>query len=171
VLAREARELLGLDKIIFLPARISPHKLASPPTDGHRRAEMIAAAIVGEEGFELNTRELQREGVSSTVDTVREFLAEQPNVRFHYLIGEDSVGELHTWKDAEALVSLVQFVVLARGTGGTASVLGRCDVPVVARRIEISSTEIRRRVASGLSIRYLVPEAVAGIIARDGLYR
>ena len=127
--------------------------------------------ICVQEGFELDTRELQREGVSFTVDTVREFLAERPDVRFHYLIGADSVGELHTWKDAETLVSLVRFVVLARGVCDAAHLFGGREATVVARRIEISSTEIRRRVASGRSVRYLVPDAVAGIIEREGLYR
>ena len=166
ILAREARERLALDKIVFLPARVSPHKLDRPPTDGHRRAEMIAAAITNETGFELDTRELHRSGPSFTVDTIREFLTEQPDVRFHYLIGEDSLADLPAWKEADTLVSLVQFVVLARDTGGS-----QPDMPVISRHIEISSTEIRRRVAGGLSVRYLVPEAVAAIIERDTLYR
>jgi len=169
ILAREARERLALDKVVFLPARVSPHKLDRPPADGHRRAEMIAAAIAKEPDFELDTRELHREGPSFTVDTIREFLAEQPNVRFHYLIGEDSLADLSAWKEAETLVSLVQFVVLARSTNGSAH--GCLDMPIITRRIEISSTEIRRRVVNGLSVRYLVPESVAAIIERHKLYR
>ena len=166
ILAREAREHLALEKIVFLPARVSPHKLDRPPTDGHLRAEMIAAAIAGEEGFELDTRELHRSGPSYTIDTIREFLAEHPDVRFHYLIGEDSLPDLPKWKEAETIVSLVQFVVLARDTDGS-----QHDMPVITRRIEISSTEIRHRAANNLSLRYLLPEPVAAIIARHKLYR
>ena len=166
ILARDAMEQLGLEKVIFIPANISPHKLDHPPAPAHARCEMVAAAIAGESGLEMDSCEVDREGVSFAVDTVSLMIQRHPATDFFYFIGEDNLNALPTWKDIEELRRLAPFVVLARG--GTPANHG---FPVVTQHIDISSTDIRKRIARGLSVRYLVPDKTCEIIQRLGLYR
>ena len=166
ILARDAMEQLGLAKVIFIPANISPHKLDHPPAPAAARCEMMAAAIAGEPRFEMDTCEVDREGVSFAVDTVRRMIERHPATDFFYFIGEDNLAALHTWKEIEELRRLAPFVVLARG--GTPT---NTKFPVVTRHIDISSTDIRKRIAAGLPVRYLLPDTTCEIIQRLGLYR
>lgn len=166
LLARDALEQLGLDKIIFLPAKISPHKLDRPPSLPEARVALLEAALRGEDRFSLDAREIRREGPSFTIDTLREYRTEFPGVRLFYFIGEDNLEGLSTWKDFEELERLAQFVVLARSA--TTPDTGH---PVIRRVVEISSTEIRKRVARGLPIRYMTPMSVCEEIQKRGLYR
>jgi nicotinate-nucleotide adenylyltransferase len=166
ILARDAMEQLGLEKVIFIPANVSPHKLDHPPAPAHARCEMVAAAIAGEPGLEMDSCEVDREGVSFAVDTVRLMIQRHPATDFFYFIGEDNLNALPTWKDIEELRRLAPFVVLARG--GTPANHG---FPVITRHIDISSTDIRKRIARGLSVRYLLPDKTCEIIQRLGLYR
>jgi len=166
ILAREAVERLCLDQLIFIPNTISPHKLARVAVSGERRMEMVRAAINGEPNFDADDLELRRNGPSYAIDTVEEMLRRHPNASLFYLIGEDNVAELHTWRRAADLQELVQFVVLSR-TGHER----RHSFPVVERDIDISATEIRKRVAKSASIRYLVPEKVLAIIEKHNLYK
>lgn len=165
ILAREAAEQLGLNRVIFLPAQLSPHKLDRPPADADSRVAVLRAATEGEDLFSVDDREVRRGGVSFTIDTVRELLSEHPGCELFYFIGDDNLAELHTWKEIDALRGLVQFVVLGRG--GTSP---HDEFPVIQRRIDISSTDIRNRVARGLSIRYLVPEKAELMIIQRKLY-
>ena len=166
ILARDAMEQLGLAKVIFIPANISPHKLDHPPAPAAARCEMVAAAIAGEPRFEMDTCEVEREGVSFAVDTVRRMIERHPATDFFYFIGEDNLAALHTWKEIEELRRLAPFVVLARG--GTPA---NTEFPVITRHIDISSTDIRKRIAAGLPVRYLLPDTTCEIIQRLGLYR
>ena len=166
ILARDAMEQLGLAKVIFIPANISPHKLDHPPAPAAARCEMLEAAIAGEPRFEMDTCEVEREGVSFAVDTVRRMIERHPATDFFYFIGEDNLAALHTWKEIEELLRLAPFVVLARG--GTPA---NTEFPVVTRHIDISSTDIRKRIAAGLPVRYLLPDTTCEIIQRLGLYR
>jgi nicotinate-nucleotide adenylyltransferase len=166
ILARDAMEQLELERIVFIPANISPHKLGLPPAPANLRRDMLAAAIEGEPGFEIDTCEIDREGISFAVDTVRLMIQRLPEADFSYFIGEDNVAALHTWKEIDELRRLVEFVVLTRGEAAP-----RCPFPVVSRRIDISSTDIRKRIAAGRSVRYLLPDKTCEIIERHGLYR
>lgn len=166
ILAREAREQLGLDRVIFIPAAISPHKLDRRPAPAAARLEMVRAAIAGEAGFECDDCELHREGPSFTIDTVRTMRVRYPDDAFFYFIGGDNLAKLDTWCEIGELRRLVQFVVLDRRGGGTGAGLLR-----VSRPVEVSSTEIRNRVARGESIRYLLPDKACEVIYRNGLYR
>jgi nicotinate-nucleotide adenylyltransferase len=166
ILARDAMEVLGLDRVVFIPAGVSPHKLDRPPVPAELRCEMLEAAIAGEERFSLDRCEIERVGPSYAIDTVRELMAREPGVEFHYLIGEDNVATLGTWREIEVLRGLVRFVVLARNGADVGG-----EFPVVARRLWISSSEIRNRVADGLPVRYLLPDNVCKIIERHRLYR
>lgn len=175
ILARDALEQLGLSRLVFLPAAISPHKLGrAPGASGEDRLAMVRAAVAGEARFSVDPCELRRDGPSYTVDTVRVLLGRlAAGTRLFYLIGEDNLPALDTWHRAEELRELVQFVVCQRRIPGQdlAAVEQEHGFPTVARCVEISSTEVRKRVAGGLSIRYLVPKGVEAIIRARQLYR
>ncbi|MES2569128.1 MAG: nicotinate-nucleotide adenylyltransferase [Verrucomicrobiota bacterium] len=166
ILARDALELLKLDRLIFIPASISPHKPGQPPVHAMIRREMVAAAIADEPGFELDDVEIFREGPSYSVDTAEYFHARYPEAELIYLIGHDNLAQLHTWRRIGDLRRIVQFAVFDRGTA-----LAAHSFPTLSRRLDISATEIRQRVARGASIRYLVPESVRLIIERHQLYK
>ena len=166
ILARDAMERLELDKVIFLPARISPHKLDRPPAPPEARCRMLAAAIADEPRFEMDPCEIEREAPSFTVDTVQVFRARYPGAKIYYFVGDDNLPELDTWRDIANLRESAQFVVLSR-----AGMPFLSDFPIITRHIEISSTEIRNRVARGLSVRYMVPLPACDVIAKLGLYR
>jgi nicotinate-nucleotide adenylyltransferase len=168
ILARDAIERLELDRIVFLPAGVSPHKLARAPAPAEVRRAMVAAAIEGEPLFVMDDSELLRTGPSFTIDSVEQIRARHPDARLYYLIGADNLRELHTWRRIDDLRRLVQFVVFGRDHENPASAH---DFPTLPRRVDISATEIRARVAGGVSIRYLVPEPVRLLIASHHLYQ
>lgn len=165
ILAREARERLGLEKLIFVPARIAPHKRA-PFASAEMRLSMLQAAVAGEDGLEVDDCELRRAPPSYTIDTVENVQRREPDAEIYYLIGEDNLAGLGNWRQFERLQKIVRFVVLDR-TGAEAT----HGYPIIARKIDISATDIRKRVASGQSIRYLVPESVEEIIRGNNLYQ
>jgi nicotinate-nucleotide adenylyltransferase len=177
ILARDAVESLRLSRMIFIPAAISPHKLSlHPAAPASARLAMLAAAIDGEPHFAVDDCELRRAGPSYAIDTVEALREREPaGAEFFYLIGEDNVAALHTWHRIAELRALVTFVVFERGAppggGPPPAVASGAAFPTLARRIDISATEIRKRVASGQPIRYLLPEKVRAIIASDCLYR
>ena len=165
ILAREAREQLDLEKIIFVPAAVSPFK-ESPAAPPETRLRMLRRAIENQEGFVSDDCELRRPPPSYTFDTVTEIRKREADADLYYLIGEDNVEGLTRWHRFSELEKLVQFVVLDRsGAGPPHSYLA------VRRKIDISATNIRKRVASGQSIRYLVPQGVEEIIQQEKLYR
>ena len=172
ILARDAVESLGLTRLIFVPAAISPHKLdRQPAAPGPARLALLRAAIAGEPDFAVDACELTRAGPSYTIDTIESLLRkEPPGTELFYLIGADNVAALSTWHRLPELMKLVTFIVFARAAGPDVAASGT-DFPALARRVDISATEIRKRVASGQSIRYLVPDEVRAIIAADSLYR
>ena len=172
ILARDAVEQLGLARLIFVPAARSPHKLdRAPGAPGGVRLEMLRAAVAGErEIFEVDPCELGRAGPSYTVDTVHALHARLPDAELHYLIGADNIPELHTWHRIDELRTLVRFVVFHRHVPDAPGPAAE-SLPTLGRVLDLSSTEIRNRVASGRSIRYLVPETVAAVIEAHGLYR
>jgi nicotinate-nucleotide adenylyltransferase len=165
ILARDAMESLGLDRVIFIPVNVSPHKLAHPPVAARLRCEMVAAAIAGEPRFSMDACEAEREGPSFAVDTVRLMRRRFPQAELFYFIGEDNVSSLHTWREIDELKKLASFVVLARGNLQPVE-----GFPVISRNIDISSTDIRNRIAQGLPVRYLLPDAVCAILTRHQLY-
>jgi nicotinate-nucleotide adenylyltransferase len=167
ILAREAAESLGLDKVIFVPATLSPHKLAPPSTTQEIRVEMLRAAIEGEPQFTLDLCEIRRGGMSYTIDTVEEIRQREAAAEYFFLLGDDNLPQLETWHRFKELRELVQVVVLSRGNLAAEET----RYFVIHRQINISATEIRNRVATGRSIRYLVPPAVEEIIRRRQIYQ
>jgi nicotinate-nucleotide adenylyltransferase len=165
ILAREARELFGFEKVIFVPAAVSPFR-SFPAANGQIRLSMLQAAIEGEPGFELEDCELHRPPPSHTIDTIEEIRTRTRDAQIYCLIGEDNLPTLEKWHRFDELRKAVQFIVLDR-TGKPPD----HPYPIVHRKIDISATEIRRRVASGQSIRYVVPQAVEEIIRREKIYQ
>lgn len=166
ILARDAMERLELDRVVFLPARISPHKLNRPPASAEARCELVASAIAGEEGFSMDACEIDREGPSFTIDTVQVYRERYPDARLYYFIGDDNLPELESWRDIAQLRELVQFVVLSR-----AGMPFLSEFPMITRHVEISSTEIRNRIARGQSVQYMVPSSTCEVIKKLNLYR
>lgn len=165
LLARDALEQLGLDRLIFIPNQLSPHKQMTEPAPAAARLAMIEAAIAGEPRFGVDDLELRREPPSYTIETLLEWVERHPDAEFYFLLGQDNLAELPTWRRIEEVTRLARLVVFHRSDE-------RVQHPYLTlpRRVEISASEIRRRVAKGLSIRYLVPDEVARIITQHHLY-
>ena len=166
ILARQAIETLGLDRVILVPAAISPLKKAAPVASGEIRLAMLQAAVKGEPEFEVNECELLRPPPSYTIDTVEDIRQREGDAAIYCLIGEDNVEQLSRWHRFAELEKMVRFVVLDRSGKEPSH-----SYQLIHRRIDISATEIRRRVAQNKSIRYLVPDSVEEIIQREKLYR
>jgi nicotinate-nucleotide adenylyltransferase len=166
ILAREALESLQLSEVIFVLAAQSPHKTESEPAAPEARWQMLTTALAGEKGFSASRMELDRPPPSYSIDTVEQLRAENPTAEFSFLIGEDNLPKLPSWHRFEDLRQMVRFVVLDRSGAAV-----EYPYPVIRRRIDISATIIRNRVARGQSIRYLVPEAVERIMRRENLYQ
>ena len=166
ILARQAIETIGLAKVILVPAAISPLKKAAPVASGEVRLAMLQAAIKYEPEFEVDECELRRPPPSYTIDTVEEIRRRECDSSIFCLIGEDNVEQLPRWHRFAELEKMVRFVVLDRSGKQPSH-----SYQLIHRRIDISATEIRRRVAHNESIRYLVPDSVEEIIEREKLYR
>lgn len=161
---------LGLRELRFVPAYGQPLKDGRHGASAADRVAMVERAIQGEPRFALELAEVEREGRSYTVDTLRQLRGKEPGAEFVLLIGADAARDLPLWREAAALTELAEVVAFDRaGTAAESSPLIHRQVEVPA--VDISSTEIRRRVAAGVSIRYWVPDAVATYIAEHGLYR
>lgn len=173
IVAQDAYEALELDRILFIPAAVPPHKQGRDITSADVRMTMLESAIAGDERFETRDLELRRPGPSYTVDTLRELRAADPDCALFLLIGADQYRSLHTWREPETIAALAKLVVLRReGDSYRASDQVRPpDWALEVTRIDVSSTEVRRRVVAGEPIRYLVPSGVERIIEREGLYR
>ena len=184
LIAESCLELADLDRVHFVVAASPPHKLDRPLAPPEHRLTMVRLAIDGNPRLGVDDREMRRTGPSWTIDTVREVLGEHPPPdHIVWIIGADSLPELILWRNVEELLDQVDFVTAVRpGTDvkrslrelaprlGTDRVERLCKGVVPMPRMEISSTDIRNRVAAGRSIRYLVPEAVAAYIREQGLY-
>lgn len=169
VAAQDALTVLNLDRVILVPAAIPPHKLDRPLTSAETRLELIRAAVADDARFEIDDLELRRVGPSWTVDTLREFRARWTEARLFLLVGMDQFADFASWREPREIARLARIAVLSRA--GAAAPPGGDAIPVPVTRVDITSTEIRRRVAGGLPIRYLVPAAVEALIDRYGLYR
>ena len=183
LLAETAREALELEKVLLIPVKLPPHKTASALAAGRDRLEMVRLAAAKNAALEASDIELQRPGVSYTVDTVQA-LREQygAGAEIYFLIGMDTVSELPSWHEVRRLAGLCKLVPLSRPRGprpraaALERAVGKAEARAILARtiamplLQISSSDIRRRVAGGRSIRYLVPDAVIAYIRRKRLY-
>ncbi len=170
IVAAAAADRLGLDRVLFVPARVQPFKGGRHGAGVEDRAAMVAVALAADRRFALDRRELSRQGPSYTVDTLRELQAEHPADALFLLIGADAARELPGWHDAARLPRLARIVVLTR-PGASPPSHPLCADTLAVPAVPVSATEIRERVRRGERIDGLVPEAVAGYIEQRGLYR
>lgn len=182
VTAEAALEQFGLDKVIFVPAGLPPHKLDHVITPAEHRYNMVALATASNKRFEVSRIEIERPGPSYSVDTVEEMRRRQPeNTKLYFITGVDAILDIETWHRPERLFQLCHFIAAQRpGYSQQAAPeimwrLGQrygCQILLVdAPAIAISSSDLRRRASDGRSIKYLVPEAVEDYIQKHGLYR
>ena len=174
IVAEHAREDVGLNKVVFVPSAIPPHKQDHEIVSPLHRLEMVRLAIAGNPFFELSDIEIRRGGVSFTVDTLQFFKERFPDDELHLLIGMDNLAEFQTWRMPERILDLAVLVVMRRPAASMHNVekalMGRtqvCSVPEIA----VSSSEIRRKVWERESIRYLVPTSVEDYITTNELYK
>jgi len=173
LLAECARETLGLDRVVFVPARVAPHKIGRRMTPVELRLSLLRAALRGT-GFALSTLEVQRPGPSYTVDTLEALQRLHPEAELHLLVGADSLLDLPTWKDPTRILALATLAVATRPGFRPAKISAAvrrrvCWLPNAP--VEISASDLRTRVAEGRSIRFLTPPAVERLVAHLGLYR
>ena len=194
--AEEAREAFGLDRVVFMPANIPPHKADPDLAPARLRLDMVRLAIEGNPAFEASSMEIERGGRSFTIDTVRALMADGPDgLKVSLIIGSDSFNDITTWREYEELMRLVSLIIvssreypvknpaealpveLARKfwydstSGSYVNPEGNTFSYLDATLLDISSSDIRRRISEGRSARYLLPESVIGFIGRHGLYR
>ncbi len=174
IVAECVRESLSLDKVLFVPSAISPHKQHLEVVSAHHRLAMLKSALEGNIYFSVSDIETRRGGVSFTIDTLKGLKAEYRSDKLFVLIGMDNLVEFHSWKMPERILETATLVVMTRPQmvkKDTEQMLdGRehvCAVPEIA----ISSKEIRARVKEGRSIRYLVPAPIEAYIISNNLYR
>lgn len=170
--AGDAFEALSLDRLIFIPAAVQPLKIGRACATPHQRLRMVRLLVDGDERYDVSAIEIDRGGLSYTVDTLAAFSAQWPSAELCWLIGADAIQSFSRWRQPERIVELATVVVMQRA-GDAVQTAGVPGSPrwLATRRIDISSTEIRERVKQGKSIRGFVPDAVAEFIAAEQLYR
>jgi nicotinate-nucleotide adenylyltransferase len=167
----DAAEQLGLDGVRFVPAAIQPLKVGRASASPADRLAMTERLVQGIPGFSVEPAEIDRPGLSYTIDTLAGVSADVPGAELFLLLGADAYALFDQWRDPEGVLALATIVVLVRGDAAPAP-RERPGVRVLqSRRVDISSTELRARVRDGRTIRGFVPDAVADYIAEHRLYR
>jgi nicotinate-nucleotide adenylyltransferase len=172
VIAEMARRSLDLDVVYFVPAYKPPHKEGSHPTTARDRLSMTKLSVQGNGKLKVSDLELRRRGVSYTVDTVKAFRKRFPAAQLFLIIGSDSLRQFHSWKSPEEILSEVSLIVYRRPRSGrTNAFLHSTKVSFIkGPRMEISSSDIRKRMQKGKPIRYLVRDNVLSFIEAKKLY-
>ena len=171
VVAEAAFEELGLDRLFFIPAAQSPFKQGIALAPASLRLRMLRLALAGQIHAEVDDQELRRGGVSYAIDTVRDYARRYPMAELFYLIGADHVAQLPKWRDAPALAGLGQFAVIPRPDEPPATAPAAFRVHRLrGMPIGVSASQIRGRVAAGLSIHWIVPPGVDEVIRQHRLY-
>lgn len=167
MMANEVMGALGLEEVRFMPNNVPPHKEAFGATN-KQRLEMVRLAIVDNPKFKLEPFEIIEGGVSYTYETMKKLTLREPDCTFYFIIGGDSIENLHTWYRIEDLVNLVQLVGVNR-TGANVNTAYPVQM-ITAPEINLSSTLLRYRFNNGQTVRYLVPKQVEAYIREEGLY-
>lgn len=166
-----ALEALALDRLVLIPAWRQPLKQGAPMTAPAHRLAMTRLLAAADPRLSVDPVEIEREGLSFTVDTMRTYRGRFPDAELVLLLGEDAAATLPHWREPAALAALVRIVVLTRGDGTGPQASGPPVERLATRRVDISATEVRARVRAGLPIRGFVTDAVADHIAAHQLYR
>ena len=169
IAAQEVYVQLGLDRLLLVPAAVPPHKRDETVSPGDVRLEMLRAAVGDDDRFAVSELELERDGPSYTVDTLRALRREYPDAELFLAMGADQLDAFDTWKAPGEIAELATLVTFGRS--GTEPESGRWPATRVSvPEIDLSSTLIRQRVDRGAPIRYLVPAGVEAIIRASALY-
>ncbi|HHW56900.1 MAG TPA: nicotinate-nucleotide adenylyltransferase [Clostridia bacterium] len=182
VTAEAVRAEFKLDKVIFVPAGNPPHKVKRKVTDKKHRYLMTILATITNPFFEVSTIEIDREGYTYTIDTIKEFKRSYgESTQIYFITGADAVLEILTWKSADELLKMCNFVAATRPgiesnkideeLNKIRSLYGSVIYKVTVPSLAISSTDIRKRVAERRPIKYLLPESVERYIQKYGLYK
>ena len=169
--AQAAVEELGLDRLFFVPAALSPFKPESQPAPASVRLQLLRLALAGKSHCQVDDQEIRRGGISYTVDTLRDYAQQFPGAKLFCLIGADNASKLAAWREPAALAQLAEFVAVPR-PGGAPAVF---PPPFRGRLLKgfpfgVSSTDIRARLKAGLPVDSLVPAAVAEAIHHARIY-
>ena len=177
VLGEAAREELALERVLFVPAGQPWRKTGQEITAGEQRLEMLRLAVDDNPAFEVVELELQRLGPSYTADTLAELRGRHPDADLYLILGEDALADLPDWRDPNRILDLATLAVARRptrsGPGGCIEAppnVGGHTIWLTMPVLAVSASDIRERVREGLSIRYLVPEAVRNYIEDHCLY-
>lgn len=183
IMAQNALEVFNLAKILFVPCNLPPHKDVSRLASAIHRVAMLEKAVEDNPDFQVSDVEIRKGGTNYTIDTVRYLRQLYPRYDLFFIIGSDSLIELNQWKEIDELARLCGFVTFVRPGFDPRKIslkkfklekgLKKNLIRNVAsiHQIDISSSDIRHRVAAGMSIRYLVPGAVEIYIAEHNLYK
>jgi nicotinate-nucleotide adenylyltransferase len=165
----DAFETLRLDHLVFVPAALQPLKAGQAGANARQRLEMVRLLVDDDPRFSVDPIEIEREGLSYTVDTLAAFAERHPEAERFFLLGRDVLASFGQWRDPERVLQLATLAVMQRA--GETGPVPAGAVRVETRRVDLSSTEIRDRARTGRTIRGFVPEAVAAYIAAQRLYR
>ncbi|NQY73677.1 MAG: nicotinate (nicotinamide) nucleotide adenylyltransferase [Candidatus Margulisbacteria bacterium] len=179
--AQDAFDQLDLDRLIFIPAWISPHKQDRHPIDGKYRLEMLKLATKDDFRFDVSDIEITRGGVSYSFDTIQQVKVEYPNSDVFFIIGLDTVVDLHRWYRVDELFESCTVIPFGRGGESPEEVAERSELTLAWKvqlldrlirihEIEVSASEIRMRIAEGLSVQTLVPSEIEMYITEHHLY-
>jgi nicotinate-nucleotide adenylyltransferase len=174
LVANDAREALELDRLIFVPTGAQPFKVDTPPAaSGQDRLEMVRLAVADDANYVVDDAEINRKGLSFTVDTLEHLSERNPAARLFLLMGEDVLASFEKWRSPARIRELATLVAVSRGglAGSVADPAASAVLRVSTRRVDVSSTEIRERRRAGKSIKGFVPESVERFIDVRGLYR
>jgi len=170
ILAEEIREKLSLDRVIFVPANIPPHKASEDIVAARDRFNMLKLAIKGNKFFAVSDLEIKRSGYSYTIDTIRQFKKTYFIDELYFITGSDLLNYLKEWKDLEEIIGMVKFVVATR-PGYPLEKIPAYIKTLAIRAVDISAFEVRKAIKEKRSFKYLVPEVVSKYIVRKGLYQ
>ncbi len=182
VTAEAARSQFGLDEVVFTPAGNPPHKKDYEVTPAEARYLMTVLAINDNPFFKVSRMELDRPGYTYTIDTLKQFSELYgENVQLFFISGADAVLDILTWKDVGDVMQYCTFIAATRPGYPREKITQKlCELkklygkevfPMEVTGLDISSTDIRRRIKEGLSVKYLLPDSVEKYIEKNGLYR
>ena len=176
VIAGEAKDKLNLDKVIFVPTGKAPHKKVKGATP-EERYQMVSLAIKGNSSFEVSPIEIEKSKLASrptfTLETIREFMKIYNKSKIYFIVGLDEMLKISTWKEPKKLLELCKFVVVTRPGYESSKLDKRIASKVMMLQVpglEISASDIRKRIKTGRPIRYLLPPSVEEYIRKKRLY-
>jgi nicotinate-nucleotide adenylyltransferase len=172
--AVDAFEALSLDHLVWIPAAVQPLKVGRASASPEQRLELVRRLIRDDSRFSVDSIEIDREGLSYTVDTLDTFARKHPSAERFFLVGADALSSFSVWREPDRIARLARLAVLRRPgveSGVAAEELPGNAILLPTRLVDVSSTEIRERTRTGKSIVGFVPESVAEFIATERLYR